>query len=103
MKNKNATIVSRKFSECAVPEAANFQFKDYLSVSEGGGYYYREGVLRSQGWKYFFRDFLRKFMFRNGGNCGVAYALSPTDLKRVLRAHYFTVHGNFLAVDITDK
>ena len=78
-----------------------FTMVDYGIVSVMSGYYPNLGVLRQMGYEYYFRKYLNRYWFRNGDNIYEAFAKSPSDLKRVLRAKGFHIHRNFKAVLIT--
>ena len=80
----------------------NLTMADYKSWSVGRNYYPMSGIAKLLGHAYCFRDYLKKFWYRNGGQISEAYALNPTDLVRVLRAHYHTIYGDFKAVEIPD-
>ena len=81
--------------------ATEFTMADYGIASVMSGYYPNFGVLRHMGYEYYFRKYLNRYWVRNGDIISEAFAKSPSDLKRVLRAQYIQVHRNFKAVLIT--
>lgn len=78
----------------------NLTMADYKSWSTGSNYYPHSGAAKLLGYIYVFRDYLKKYWYQNGGTIHTAYALSPTDLKRVLRAQYETIFSDFKAVEV---
>ena len=78
----------------------NLTMADYKSWSVGSNYYPHSGVAKLLGYTYMFRNYLNKYWYQNGGRIHEAYALSPTDLKRVLRTQYHTISKDFKAVEV---
>ena len=99
---KDLIIKAVPFNNHPDPEnAREFTMADYGIASVMTGYYPNIGVLREMGYEYYFRKYLNRYWFRNGGYISEAFAKSPSDLKRVLRAQGFQIHRNFKAVLIT--